>query len=221
MSKTPLRMGVVKDTFDVMLCPGCKTEMERLTVDAVLGAKLDVDVCTQCRAFWFEPFETIHLTPASTLRLFSLIANAAGNAGAFPASSHCPKCGAALRLTHDRQRNTPFTYWRCDNGHGRFTPFVDFLREKDFIKPLSPQQLNELRQTVQTIHCANCGAPIDLAHDSACAHCGAALSMLDMKKMAEVVSRPMPPTLVLPPIREHAPETLIDLGLRAVAKWLG
>src|ERR1043165_3260464 len=76
MSKAPLRMGVVKDTFDVMLCPGCKTEMERLTVDAVLGAKLDVDVCTQCRAFCFEPFETIHLTPASTLRLFSLIANA-------------------------------------------------------------------------------------------------------------------------------------------------
>jgi len=194
--------------------------MERLTLDAVLGAKVDVDVCTQCRAFWFEPFETLHLTPASTLRLFSLIASA-GPAGAFPTTSHCPTCGAALLLTHDRQRNTPFTYWRCDAGHGRFTPFVDFLREKDFIKPLSPQQIAELRKNVQTIHCANCGAPIDLTHDSVCAHCGAALSMLDMKKMAEMVNRPMPPVLVLPPIREHAPESLIDLGLRAVAKWLG
>lgn len=219
----PLRIDDAKDTtirFRAMLCPGCKTEMERLTVDAVLGATVDVDVCTQCRAFWFEPFETLHLTPASTLRLFKLIAESTAG-GSFPTTSACPACGAALVLTHDRQRNTPFTYWRCDAGHGRFTPFVDFLREKDFIKPLSPQQITELRQTVQTIHCANCGAPVDLAHDSACAHCGAALSMLDMKKMAEMVKRPVPPVLVLPPVHEHAPETLIDLGLRAVAKWLG
>lgn len=203
--------------------------MQRLTVDAVLGAKLDVDVCTQCRAFWFEPFETLHLTPASTMKLFTLIAEGAGNAGAFPASSHCPTCGARLLLTHDRQRNTPFTYWRCDAGHGRFTPFVDFLREKDFIRPLSPQQLAELRQNVQTIHCANCGAAIDLAHDSTCGHCGAALSMLDMKKVAT-----LPATAPTRPLRLHDADigalfefeepsslSLIDLGLRAVAKWLG
>lgn len=194
--------------------------MDRLTLDAVLGAKVDVDVCTQCRAFWFEPFETLHLTPASTLQLFSLIASA-GPGGAFPAKSTCPACGAELVLTHDRQRNTPFTYWRCDHGHGRFTPFLDFLREKDFIKPLSPQQIAELRENVRTIHCANCGAPIDLAHDSACAHCGAPLSMLDMKKMAEMVNRPAPQVLVLPPIHDHASESLIELGLRTVEKWLG
>jgi len=204
--------------------------MERLTLDAVLGVTVDVDVCTDCRAFWFEPFETLHLTPASTLKLFSLIASANTPSSAFPTNSHCPKCGAQLLLTHDRQRNTPFTYWRCDAGHGRFTPFVDFLREKDFIKPLSPQQLAELRQSVLTIHCANCGAPIDLAHDSACPHCGAALSMLDMGKIAAL---PAPAAAPTRPARPHDADigalfeyedpsslSLIDLGLRAVAKWL-
>ena len=206
--------------------------MQRLTLDAVLGASVDVDVCTSCRAFWFEPFETLHLKPASTLQLFSLIASAKTPSSAFPTISHCPKCGGRLLLTHDRQRNTPFTYWRCDAGHGRFTPFVDFLREKDFIKPLSPQQLAELRRTVQTIHCANCGGPIDLAHDSTCPHCGAALSMLDMPKVASLPdsTRPAPAH----PIRLHEADigalfeyedssslSLIDLGLRAVAKWLG
>src|SRR5947209_2610210 len=101
ISNKLLRMDAPKDTtirFQVMLCPGCKTAMQRLTLDAVLGAKLDVDVCTQCRAFWFEPFETIHLTPASTMTLFALIAEGAGNAGALPASAHCPTCGARLLL---------------------------------------------------------------------------------------------------------------------------
>jgi hypothetical protein len=204
--------------------------MDRLTLDAVLGAKLDVDVCTHCRAFWFEPFETLHLTPASTLRLFTLIAEGAGGAAAFPTTSHCPKCGQPLRLAHDRQRNTPFTYYRCEAGHGRFMPFVDFLREKDYIKPLSPQQINELRQSVQTIHCANCGAPIDLTRDSACSHCGAALSMLDLSKVTRL---PAPPTPTRPARLNEAgisalfayedprEMSLIDLGLRAVAKWLG
>jgi hypothetical protein len=213
--------------------------MQRLTLDAVLGANVDVDVCTQCRAFWFEPFETIHLTPASTMKLFTFIADRAGEAAAtsFPTTSHCPKCGALLLLTHDRQRNTGFQYWRCDAGHGRFTPFADFLREKDFIRPLSPQQVAELRQSVQTIHCANCGAPIDLTRDSLCSHCGAALSMLDMKKMADMakgLEKPGRPPATLPhPARErsdigalftgedYGSLSLVDLGLKAVAKWLG
>src|SRR6266568_862398 len=192
----PVRMDDAKDTTirsPAMLCPGCKTAMQRLTLDAVLGGQVDIDVCTQCRAFWFEPFETLHLRPASTLKLFSLIAHPNAAATAFPTTSHCPQCGAQLRLTHDRQRNTPFTYWRCDAGHGRFTPFIDFLREKDFIKPLSPQQIAELRQSVQTIHCGNCGAAIDLAHDSTCGHCGAALSMLDLSKVTRLPAEPPPP----------------------------
>ena len=208
--------------------------MQRLTLDATLGKTLDVDVCTQCRAFWFEPFETIHLTPASTLMLFSLIAKDAGASGAFPTVSHCPQCGQELRLTHDRQRNTPFTYYRCDAGHGRFTPFVDFLREKDFIKPLSPQQINELRQSVQTIHCGNCGAPIDLTRDSLCSHCGAALSMLDLSKVTRLPEAAATPTPTRPATRlndadigalfefeDRSEMSLIDLGLRAVAKSLG
>ena len=56
----------------------------------------------------------------------------------------CPRCRGRLRLTHDRQRNTSFTYLRCRNGHGRLTTFFDFLREKDFVKPLTAQQLADL-----------------------------------------------------------------------------
>src|SRR5204863_2559634 len=79
--------------------------------------------------------------------------------------------------------------WRCDSGHGHLMTFVDFLREKDFVRPLTPPQLDELRQNVRTINCSNCGAAIDLAKDSVCAHCGSAVSMLDVKQMAQTIDQ--------------------------------
>ena len=106
----------------------------------------------------------------------------------FPTGLHCPRCHARLLLTHDRQRSTPFQYWRCDSGHGRLITFVDFLREKDFVRPLTPQQLEELRQSVQTINCSNCGAAINLVKDSVCGHCGSAVSMLDLQQMTRTIA---------------------------------
>jgi hypothetical protein len=94
-----------------------------------------------------------------------------------------------LLLTHDIQRATPFVYWRCDGGHGRLMAYVDFLREKDFVRPLTPPQLAELRQNIQTINCSNCGATIDLAKDSVCTHCGSAVSMLDLQHMARTIGQ--------------------------------
>ena len=93
-----------------------------------------------------------------------------------------------LLVTYDQQRNTQFQYLRCPRDHGRLITFVDFLREKDFIRPLSAQQIGELRRGVQVVNCSNCGASIDLTKHTACAHCGSALSMLDMKQAGALVS---------------------------------
>ena len=211
--------------------------MQRLTVEAVLGTTMQIDVCPRCRAFWFDPFESVQLTPASTLRLFQLIAEqTTGVSSPLPLACNCPKCGARLLPTHDRQRNTPFEYLRCEAGHGRFTRFTDFLKEKDFIRPLSSQQIHELSQSIRMIHCSNCGGSIDLAKSSACGHCGSPLSILDIRKMAEMASQVqnvLPPAPALTqPHREvsalitsraeddQSPVNLVDAGLRAVAEWL-
>jgi len=201
--------------------------MQRLTLDAVLGATLEVDVCSACRAFWFDPYETLHLAPASTLELFRLIAAVGGGGTALPAALHCPKCGTALKLSHDRQRNTPFEYRSCPQGHGRYTRFNDFLKEKNFIQPLTPQQIAELRRKVRMVHCSNCGAPVDLVKESACAHCGSPLVMLDrdaMKELADQYQRAANrkrPVLPLPraPVSESPYASLLDFDLKAVADW--
>ncbi len=89
------------------------------------------------------------------------------------------------------------------SGRRRFTPFVEFLKQKNFVR-----------------------APIDLMHDPVCGHCGAAISILDVKQLAELAPTKVPPPRQLTPPRltaHHAdsPPTLIDLGLEAIIGWLG
>ena len=91
----------------------------------------------------------------------------------------CPRCNSRLALTHDLQRTTHFSYYRCDWGHGRLTPFVQFLLEKNFVRPMSGSELATLKARVRSVQCSNCGAPIDLQHDTVCPYCRSPLAILD------------------------------------------
>lgn len=157
-------------------------------LDGHLGMTLAIDFCRSCQVLWFDPHEDLQLAPSSILKLFQIIAKQAqAPAPAAPAASPgpaCPRCGLRLLRTHDQQHATKFEYLRCGRGHGRLMTFVNFLLEKDFVRPLSPEQIAELRQRrIQVISCSTCGAPVDLTRGSTCAHCGAPLSMLDIARM--------------------------------------
>jgi len=212
-----------------MICPGCAAEMETLTLDGHLAAKVDIDLCRACRAFWFDRFESLQLAPRSIVRLFQMMSEQGTAAGRLARTLTCPRCRSPLRLVHDLQHTTSFQYWRCDQEHGRFITFLDFLREKDFIRPLTPEQIADLRASVQTINCANCGGPVDLAKATVCPHCGSPLTMIDMKRMQDVLAhyqaadkpRAVDPSLPLVLAREKSrPESLVETGLRAVLDWL-
>jgi Zn-finger nucleic acid-binding protein len=210
-----------------MNCPGCAAAMDRLALDATLGTTVEIDVCRGCHAFWFDEYETLKLAPRATLALFSLIAEASRTASPpLPASVRCGRCRGVLRLSRDRQGNTPFQYLRCPAGHGRFMRFSDFLKEKRFVQAVTPQQLRELRTQVRTTNCTNCAAPVDLMQDSSCRHCGSALVVLDRDAMERVAqqyqraaSRPVPQ---VPPalMRDSPGSTLLDFDLESVASWL-
>lgn len=172
-----------------MKCPGCGADMNPLSLEGRLGTSVDIDMCAACQAFWFDQYESLHLTPAATLKLFTRISE--NHAAAAPPTGRpadCPRCHAQLLLTHDLQQSTPFQYWRCPSGHGRFIGYLEFLKEKEFIRPVTPAQLAQLRESVKTINCANCGAAIDLLKESACPHCGSPLTMIDVQQMHDMVS---------------------------------
>ncbi len=154
-----------------------------------MGTSVTVDLCVTCQVFWFDARESLQLTPASTLRLFRLIGEASSTTRtALTTKAKCPRCELTLKSVHDIQRTTRFQYQRCPREHGRLITFVDFLREKNFLKPMTPAQIEELRRHVGAVNCSNCGASIDLAHESACGHCGSALSMLDTDQAGKLVA---------------------------------
>ena len=224
--------------------------MEEATFDGHLGRSLAIDICHACQSFWFDARESVALSPGSTLALFRTIGEKLQRPQHTDSElAKCPRCKGRLRRTQDMQRATRFEYLNCPNGHGRLISFFDFLREKDFIRPLTPQQIAELRANVGSVNCANCGGPVDLSKGAACSHCGTPLSMLDMKQAEKLVAQlqkaedrihqPIDPALPIELLRVRR-ETerafagiddrelwfkdvmstdLVGAGLTAVARW--
>ena len=136
--------------------------MQTRSFDAHYGRSVDLDLCHGCGLIWFDSHESIALTPGAVLRLFAALDEHRDQRHPLSREAmHCPRCRRALRATVDRQRATLFSYWRCEGDDGRLTTFFDFLREKNFVRPLSPERLAELRRYAQTVKCSACGAPID------------------------------------------------------------
>jgi len=169
-------------------CPGCGQPMNRLQFERKPLGSLDVDLCVGCQLLWFDAHESLQLTPGSTLRLFEAMhVDTPGPRHPLPDSLACPRCRFPLARTQDLQRRTRFSYYRCEAGHGRLTPFVQFLREKDFLRPLPADELERLKAQIRTIRCSSCGAPIDLATNTVCGYCRAPIVVLDPDAVRKTV----------------------------------
>jgi uncharacterized protein YbaR (Trm112 family) len=161
-------------------CPGCGATMQPQRLPRKPLGEVTIDLCIECQALWFDAFESLQLTPGATLALFETIRKSTPDARReLPSRLPCPRCTQPLVVTHDLQHTTRFTYYRCMHGHGRFTPFVQFLLEKDFIRPLAPPELARLKAAIRIVRCSSCGGPVDLETDVACPYCRAPIAILD------------------------------------------
>ena len=104
-----------------------------------------------------------------------------------PRAHACPRCDTPLAETQDLQHTTRFSYYRCARGHGRLTPFFQFLQEKNFIRPIPKEELERLKSLVKIVRCSSCGAPIDLATSTACEFCRAPIAILDPEAASRAV----------------------------------
>jgi len=217
------------------------------TLGSRLGTQLTIDVCAPCQAFWFDMHKDLQLAPAATLELMKYIGeHSSSTKPQLSPLLHCPRCGAGLTLAHNMANNVRFVYWQCPNQHGHYITFFEFLKEKNFIHPLSPAEIAHLRESIQTVTCSSCGAAIDLRANSACPFCHSPIAILDLKQQQQMLAqlkqaaaaRPVDPMLPMKLAMakeqtsrlfpEHDDQwwgdaqsgDLVQAGLNAVARWL-
>ncbi len=112
-----------------------------------------------------------------------------------------PGACSRSRTTCSARRASPTGAARSTAG--QLITFNQFLREKNFIRTPVARRARAARATVKQIACSQCGAPIDLANDNACPHCGAAVALIDPDGVAKAlhdlaagaapIAPPMPP----------------------------
>ncbi|MEQ1516992.1 MAG: zf-TFIIB domain-containing protein [Usitatibacteraceae bacterium] len=163
-----------------MYCPSCSGTMESVALVTHIGTRVEIDTCWPCHVIWFDNMESTSLSPGSVIEMFKRI-HAARDSGRnlLKMVVACPQCKAKLKETTDLAKGGRFSYSRCQNGHGRLISFMQFLREKNFIRSLQPNEITALSVKVKQIRCSSCGGPINLEHDKSCLHCGSAISVLD------------------------------------------
>jgi hypothetical protein len=139
-----------------------------------------VELCFACAGIWFDHLGSVQLAPAAVIELFKEIHSHLNDARQ-PVANRlpCPRCGEALALGYDLSKAGKFSYYRCPRGDGRYTPFFQFLREKQFVRDLTTAEVQRVRSQVRQIRCSECGAPIDLEQSSQCKYCHAPVSFLD------------------------------------------
>ena len=141
---------------------------------------LTIDACDDCQALWLDTMESQQMTPGALIEVFRAIGTSQPTErAAFPALLPCPRCTTPLTLTRDVRQTTRFTYYRCRRDHGRFTPYAQFLLEKNFIRPLEAAEMTRLRATVSTVRCVSCGGPVVLERSAVCPYCAAPVMLLD------------------------------------------
>lgn len=172
-----------------MHCPSCSGAMESVTLAAHIGTPVGIDACWPCHVIWFDNMESTSLSPGSVIEMFRRI-HAARDDGRnlLKMVVACPVCETTLKNTTDLAKGGRFSYSRCANGHGRLISFVQFLREKNFIRSLQPHEIATLSVRVKQIRCSSCGGPISLESDKACTHCGSAISVLDEAAVEKALS---------------------------------
>lgn len=172
-------------------CPNCSAKMALYSLPGHYDSKVDLDVCMDCNAIWFDQLESSMLSPDGTVMLFQLINERGGTstdaARKFSEGLRCVTCRDSMKLTQDSVRGTRFSYQACRQGHGRLTTFYNFLAEKQFVRELTKGERAKLAATVQQIRCSGCGAAINIGKTDACEYCRAPISVFDREAAKKAI----------------------------------
>lgn len=162
-------------------CPSCRLPMTTFPVPRNQRGMPDfpIDACGACRCLWFDGHESTMMSPDGVISLFRMAAFASEQTKPLAAKPLCPECSSPLITSFDIVKSGRFSYMKCPAGHGRMTPFSQFLTEKGFVRPLSNAEKTAWAPKIGVVLCPSCGAPVDIRNDLSCPHCKSPVSVLD------------------------------------------
>ena len=169
-------------------CPSCSQPMEARAFPRALGGEEWLDICWSCQGIWFDAYESTQLAPAGVVELFQVINEHHAMGQPLAGTLGCPRCQGRLELRHDLVKSGRMAYYHCTAGHGRFTPFTQFMIEKGFVRALTLGEINRLKAQIQTIRCSGCGAPVDVQRDTVCGFCHAPIAVLDTQAVEKALA---------------------------------
>lgn len=173
-----------------MKCPSCRQDMIVEAIPREHHGEVVLDICYHCHVIWFDQFESAALPPAGVMSLFrKLHQHDADSRMPLAQRMKCARCPEALVEAQDFVKAGRISYHRCPTGHGRLTSFVQFLREKQFIRTLTPVEINQLKVTVKQVKCSSCGGPVDLTKDNACGYCRSPIAVLDAEAVEKTLAK--------------------------------
>jgi uncharacterized protein with PIN domain len=150
---------------------------------------VEIDVCHQCNGIWFDPQESARLDDEAVVQLFDLVHQRGGTAARPTAADrHCPRCDQPLQPANIAIGQAQVRYWQCPSGHGRHATFLQLLFEKEFVRPLSGDEVARLPAMTRGVRCAECGGTVD-PRGSGCANCSTPLMVLDRGRVHAVLQR--------------------------------
>jgi transcription initiation factor IIE alpha subunit len=163
--------------------------MDQLAAGGVLGSDVEIDLCFPCHLMWFDLRESIQLSPRGTLDLFRVLQEHRDDPRhSLKERLVCPRCRRRLSLQKDIAKSGRFSYYACPQRHGRLTPFSEFLKEKQFVRALSPVEQQRVRAELKSVQCSSCGAPVDLVKGFQCDHCGSPITVLDADAVSKALA---------------------------------
>ena len=117
-------------------CPNCRQPMRAEDLERNNLGTVRVQLCFACAGIWFDHLASVELAPAAIMALFKEI------------------------QSHRDEARQPLA--GRPNGDGRFTPFFQFLREKQFVRSLTDAPADEAAAiAVRVGRDAICYSPAD------------------------------------------------------------
>lgn len=161
--------------------------MRALQLQGHYGKTVEIDLCPACHLVWFDSIEPARLAGAGLLALVGEMAAAQQLPHhALAGQPPCPRCRGPVRAAHNLTRWGRSLHLECQQRHGAWQSFREFLAEKGLLRAQTSADRQRALQRDGALRCVNCGGDFGPA-DTLCPWCTSTPALVDVARLARAL----------------------------------